>query len=110
MEVPMLRAIPIAMLAAAVAACGSTPPPSEAPVAIQSTPLQAGTGVITQVFPAPPNAGPVGGDSGMRYQRLQVRMDDGRSQFVDVPITEAIGEFARGMRVQITDSAQIRRL
>lgn len=108
----MLRMIPIALFAATIVGCETTSPPqqSRAPVALQSTPLQAGTGVITQVFPAPPNAGPVGGDSGMRYQRLQIRMDSGTSQFVDVPITEAIGEFGRGMRVQITDNAQIRRL
>jgi hypothetical protein len=39
-------------------------------------------------------------------------MDDGRTQWVDVPITEvmAMGEFTSGMRVQLTEKGKVRRM
>jgi hypothetical protein len=124
----MLKALPFAVLAAGLAGCGTfnnepqrsaqpqPQPQAQAPLAARPAPVEAGAGVVTQVFPAPPNAGSAAGSaagsgpSGARYQRLEVRMDNGRTQLVDVPITAAIGEFSRGMRVEITENGRIRQL
>ena len=64
-----------------------------------------GTGVVEAVNPAPAPftaaaGGTVGGD---RLNRLTIRMDDGRRQYID---TDS-GEFTRGTRVRLTDARLI---
>jgi hypothetical protein len=54
---------------------------------------RAGTGVVESVSPAP----------GSSLDRLAIRMDDGRLQYLDTDR----GEVARGMRVRLTDERLI---
>jgi hypothetical protein len=109
---------PIALLAALAAGCSSQPrtQPAAGIKPVQQ-PFMAGTGVVQAVKPAPaPLAVPApasaggqpisasGSQSGM--QRLSIRMDNGRTIFVDTPSTE----FQAGTRVQLTEANEIRRL
>jgi len=108
-------AAPIAILAGFVAGCASQGPANPAPVAVTpiEQPYRAGTGVVQAVTPAP---GPMAGgpntsarnpaataEAGM--QRLHIRMDDGRTQYVDTPSRD----FAPGTRVLLSDANEIRR-
>ena len=117
-------AAPIAVLTALFAGCASRGPAEPAPVAI--SPIEqsygTGTGVVQAVTPAPravvagaggsastsaapttPARSPVGvSDTAM--QRLRIRMDDGRTVYVDTPSRE----FAAGSRVQLSDANEIR--
>src|SRR6185295_18074420 len=78
-------AAPIAILAVFLAGCASRGPATPAPVAV--TPIEqsyrAGTGM----------------------QRLRIRMDDGRMQYVDTTSRD----FAPGTRVLLSDANEIRR-
>jgi len=64
-----------------------------------------GTGVVEAVHPAPaPFTAAAGGSAGGdRLNRLTIRMDDGRRQYLD---TDS-GEFTRGTRVRLTDARLI---
>ena len=117
---------PIAILAAFVAGCASRGPANPAPVSITpiEQPFRAGTGVVQAVTPAPaaiaadpmtPSPGAAATSSTTSrnpaataeggLQRLRIRMDDGRTLFVDAPS----GEFAPGTRVLLSDAREIRR-
>jgi len=117
-------AVPMALVAALFAGCGSPGErsPASASITPQQVPYWTGTGVVQAVTPAPGalNVGRAGDpnpsarnpaatagatkDSGM--QRLRIRMDDGRMLFVDTPSRD----FQPGTRVQLTDNNEIRRL
>jgi hypothetical protein len=108
-------AAPIAVLAALFAGCASRGP--ESPTAVSITPIEqpyrAGTGVVQAVTPAPrplaaaPNASArnpaATAETGM--QRLRIRMDDGRTLYVDT----SSRDFAPGARVLLSDANEIRR-
>ena len=108
-------AAPTAVLAVFLAGCASHGPATPAPVAVTpiEQPYRAGTGVVQSVTPTP---GPVAAgpntsarnpaataETGM--QRLRIRMDDGRTLYVDTPSRD----FAPGTRVLLSDANEIRR-
>lgn len=115
---------PIAVLTALFAGCASRGPAEPAsPVAIKpiEQPYRAGTGVVQAVTPAPRAvvAGPAATTSAApatsarspavisqtEMQRLRIRMDDGRTVYVDTPSRE----FKAGERVLLSDANEIRR-
>ena len=70
---------------------------------------RSGTGVVESVARAPaPLTAAAGGGTAQAdpLNRLTIRMDDGRRQYID---TDS-GEFQRGMRVRLTDERLIERL
>jgi hypothetical protein len=118
----------LAILAAFLAGCSTSPAPEARPVGVTpiDQPYRAGTGVVQAVTPAP---GPIAAGpqtsatspaaassspaaasgspakastSGM--QRLRIRMDDGRMMYVDTPSRE----IAVGQRVLLTDAKEMR--
>jgi hypothetical protein len=105
---------PIAVLTALFAGCASRGPAETAPVAVTpiEQPYRAGTGVVQAVTPAPAAvvAGPntsarspaAVSEAGM--QRLRIRMDDGRTLYVDTPSRD----FRPGARVLLSDANEIR--
>ena len=111
-------AAPIALLAAVLAGCSSPPrTPQASTVKPVAQPYIAGTGVVQDVKPAPAPlvAGPgqtpataatpaTASKTGM--QRLAIRMDNGRTIYVDTPSSE----FQKGTRVQLTEANEIRRM
>lgn len=120
---------PIAVLTALFAGCASRGPAEPAPVAISpiEQPYRGGTGVVQAVTPSP-RAVVAGADSSSGYaasgnaaapmasprspaaasetpmQRLRIRMDDGRTVYVDTPSRD----FVAGSRVQLSDANEIR--
>jgi hypothetical protein len=127
----MIRsALPLAVVAAlGLSACGSSPDRDPAPRAAapaapagQPLPYRAGSGVVQSVTPAPraasagASAAPVTTTRGEpvtsagattaagQYQRLAIRMDDGRVQYVDMagPDIPPVGT-----RIQLTPDHQI---
>ena len=106
---------PIAVLTALFAGCASRGPAETAPVAVTpiEQPYRAGTGVVQAVTPAPGPlaAGPntsarnPGASAQTGMQRLRVRMDDGRTLYVDTPSRE----FVAGTRILLSDANEIRR-
>ena len=109
-------AAPIAILAAFVSGCASRGPENPAPVSITpiEQPYRAGTGVVQAVTPAPHAvvAGPSTSSSSRSpaavsqadMQRLRIRMDDGRTLYVDTPSRQ----FVAGSRVLLSDANEIR--
>jgi hypothetical protein len=113
----MIRsALPLAVVAAlGLSACGSSPDRDPAPRAAapaapagQPVPYRAGSGVVQAVTPAPRTAS-AGGSTPVtttrgEFQRLAIRMDDGRVQYVDMagPDIPPVGT-----RIQLTPDHQI---
>jgi len=62
-----------------------------------------GTGVVESVNPAPSPFTAAAGGGAEQLNRLTIRMDDGRRQYLD---TDS-GEFTRGTRVRLTDARLI---
>lgn len=132
----MIRsALPLAVLAAlGLSACGTdpnniaTPAPSASASQVQPAPYRAGSGVVQSVTVAPSASGGGSASSPVmttrsepvtsagttatpvaragQMQRLAIRMDDGRIQYVDMagPDIPAVGT-----RVQLTPDHQILR-
>jgi hypothetical protein len=104
----MTKLTPFALAAAALlGACNTmSPPQSNTPnIVTNVNALRPGTGVVQSVIPAPVMAGAATGSS-EPMQRLEIKMDNGRMQYVDTPSRD----FAKGARVQLTDDNLIRRL
>lgn len=109
-------AAPIAILAAVLAGCSSSPrTPQVVTVKPVAQPYIAGTGVVQDVKPAPaplvagqenPARAPATAGSTTGMQRLAIRMDNGRMLYVDTPSSE----FQKGTRVQLTEANEIRRM
>jgi hypothetical protein len=126
----MIRsALPLAVVAAlGLSACGTSPDRDPAPRAAaptapagQPVPYRAGSGVV-QAVTAAPRAASAGGSAPVtttrgqpvtsagastaigQYQRLAIRMDDGRVQYVDMAGTDIPPV---GTRVQLTPDHQI---
>lgn len=103
-------AVPLSLLALATLSACSTPPqtggPSQAAPNIvpHVHPYRAGTGVVQAVMPTPVAAG--AGASAEPMQRLEIKMDDGRIQYVDT----SSRELTKGTRVQLTEDKLIRKL
>ena len=99
---------PIAVLTALFAGCASRGPAEPAPVAIKpiEQPYRAGTGMVQSVTPAPRAvvAGASTAVSETAMQRLRIRMDDGRTLYVDTPSRE----FVAGSRILLSDANEIR--
>jgi hypothetical protein len=100
----MAKSLPLVVLAAALAACSSNPPqqpPRE--IVTNVHPYMAGTGVVQSVVAAP--AG-MAASSAEPMARLEIKMDNGRVQYVDTPSRD----FTRGTRVQLTEDRLIKRI
>jgi hypothetical protein len=104
----MIRLIPLALIAAALAAC-STPQSRQAPaprIVTIEHPYTPGTGVIQSVAPTPVASAAAGSSSPREpLQRLEVKMDNGKMQYVDTPSRD----FSKGMRVTLTPDRYIKR-
>ncbi len=104
----MAKLTPFAIAAVALlGACSTTPPQPTTPIATIVHPMRAGTGVVQAVMPAPIMAGATAsaGSSGP-MQRLEIKMTDGRMQYVDI----RSGEIAKGDRVQLSEDGIIRKV
>lgn len=122
------RALPLAVLAAlGLSACGTDPrmgepSPRSSAVHTQPVPYRAGSGVVQSVTPAPSMASAGGTGAPVTttraepvtsagattapgpHQRLAIKMDDGKMQYVDMagPDIPAVGT-----RVQLTPDYKI---
>jgi hypothetical protein len=104
----MAKLTPFAVAAVALlGACSSTPPQPTTPIATIVHPMRAGTGVVQSVTPAPIMAGATASSgSSAPMQRLEIKMTDGRVQYVDTKS----GELAKGDRVQLSEDGIIRKV
>ena len=113
MKIPARLSI---LAVAALGACAGPNNPASTesmPVVAQQVPYYTGTGVVQWVRPAPGMAS--AGASSARgaaapepggLNRVAIRLDDGRMVYVDTTSRD----FAPGMRVQLTDNFEIKRL
>jgi hypothetical protein len=104
----MAKLSPFAVAAVALlGACSATPPQPVTPnIATIVHPMRAGTGVVQSVTPAPIMAGATASaGSSEPMQRLEIKMNDGRVQYVDTKS----GEIAKGDRVQLSEDGIIRK-
>jgi len=102
-----MKLTPFALAAVAVlGACSmmSPPPASTTPnIVTNMNPLRPGTGVVQSVTAAPVAPGAAYAEP---FQRIEIKMADGRMQYVDTPSRE----IAKGDRVQLSEDNVIRRL
>ena len=102
-----MKLTPFALAAVAVlGACSmmSPPPASTTPnIVTNMNPLRPGTGVVQSVTAAPVAPGAAYAEP---FQRIEIKMADGRMQYVDTPSRE----IAKGDRVQLNEDNVIRRL
>jgi hypothetical protein len=108
----MAKLIPFAVIASAAVALSacSTPPqvggPSQSKPNIVTNvhPYTAGSGVVQSVMPTPVVPGT--GAPSESTQRLEIKMDNGKIQYVDTTSRE----FSKGTRVTLTEDRLIRRM
>ena len=106
----MTRLIPLAAVALALGAC-STPPPQGGPgqpprnIVTIVHPYTPGTGVIQAVYPTPGASSAAAGGTAQPLQRLEIKMDNGKVQYVDT----SSREFTKGQRVTLTQDHYIKR-
>jgi hypothetical protein len=97
-------AVPLSLVALAALSACSTPPQTGGPaqsspnIVTNVHPYYAGNGTVQSVMPTP------GGSSDM--QRLEVKMDDGRIQYVDT----SARDFTKGSRIQLSQDRTIKRM
>jgi len=96
----------LALSLAALAALGACHSP--APItSVQPAPVayRAGFGTVQAVTPAPLGMAAAGasGQSGTQLYRLTVKMDDGRTQYIDVDTPE----WSKGQRVELSEDRLI---
>jgi hypothetical protein len=102
----MPKLLPLAVIAtaAALGAC-STPPQQTAPRVVTNViPYTPGNGVVQAVFAAP--VGQAQTTSAEPMARLEIKMDNGKVQYVDTTSRE----FTRGSRVQLTQDRLIKKI
>ena len=105
----MVKLTPFAIAAVALlGACSANPPQPTTPnIATIVHPMRAGSGVVQAVMPAPIMAGATASaGSSEPMQRLEIKMNDGRVQYVDTKS----GELAKGDRVQLSEDGIIRKV
>ena len=106
----MSRTLPLAALVVASLAACQTPPQTGGPaqptpkIVTNVHPYTAGNGVVLSVSPTPTIA--AAGSSSEPMQRLEIRMDNGTTQYVDTPSRD----FSKGQRVTLTEDKVIRRM
>ena len=105
----MKRLMPLAVIAAALAAC-TTPPPQSGPapavnVVTNVHPYRPGNGVVQSVSATPVAAAAAGSSTAQPMQRLEIKMDNGTIQYVDTPSRE----FTKGMRVSLSEDRYIKK-
>ena len=106
----MIRLIALSVLvAAALGACSTPSQQASAPQATPKVvtnvhPYSPGQGTVTAVMPTPGSA--AAGGTGEPLQRLEIKMDNGQVQYVDV----ASKDFTKGTRVQLTQDKLIRKM
>jgi len=102
----MAKLTPFALAAIALlGACSTTPPQSTTPNIITNvTPMLPGTGVVQAVMPQPVFAGAAAGSS-EPMRRLEVKMSDGKVQYIDTK-----SEISKGDRVQLSEDGIIRKV
>jgi hypothetical protein len=105
-DIMVRLAVPLSILAlATLSACTTPPPTGAAPnIVTHVHPYRAGTGVVQAVMPTPAMA--AAGGSAEPMQRLEIKMDDGRIQYVDT----SSRELTKGTRVQLTEDKLIKKL
>ena len=98
----MSKLAPFALAAVALlGACSTTPPQSPTPrIVTNDNALRAGSGVVQNVMPAPVMA-----STGEQLRRLEIKMSDGRMQYVDTRSPE----ISKGDRVQLSNDGFIRK-
>ena len=105
-----MKTIPFALAAVAVlGACSmmSPPPGNTTPnIVTNVNTLRPGTGVVQTVTPTPGTSITAGSGSSEPLQRLEIKMSDGRLQYIDTPSRE----IAKGDRVQLSSDNVIRRI
>ena len=102
----MAKLTPFALAAIALlAACSTTPQPTAPNISTIVHPLRAGTGVVQAVMPAPMMVS-AGAGSSEPLQRLEIKMSDGRMQYVDTRSRE----IAKGDRIQLGEDGVIRKV
>jgi hypothetical protein len=104
----MAKLIPFAVAAVALlGACSANPPQPITPnIATIVHPMRAGTGVVQAVMPTPMMVSAGAGSSSEPLQRLEIKMSDGRMQYVDTRSRE----IAKGDRVQLGEDGIIRKV
>jgi hypothetical protein len=103
----MAKLTPFALAAIALlAACNTTPQSASPTISTIVHPLRAGTGVVQAVMPAPIMVSAGAGSSSEPLQRLEIKMSDGRMQYVDTRSRE----IAKGDRVQLGADGIIRKV
>jgi hypothetical protein len=110
----MTKLVPLAVVALVLGACSTTPPPQQGGPAQASPrivthvhPYEPGNGVVQSVSATPqmPGASAGAGTSAGPMQRLEIKMDNGKIQYVDTTSRE----FTRGTRVTLTEDRYIKR-
>ena len=101
----MAKLTPFALAAIALLGACSTPPQATPTIATIVHPLRAGTGVVQAVMPAPMMVSASAGSS-EPLQRLEIKMSDGRMQYVDTRSRE----IAKGDRIQLGEDGIIRKV
>ena len=107
----MAKLTTLAVIAAAavttLAACGTTPPAKTPSIVTNEVPYQPGMGTVQAVTQAPVLAVAGAGASATTdpLKRLHVRMDNGRTQFIDTA-----SSIRPGARVELTPDRKIRTL
>lgn len=93
---------------ALLGACSTTPQSSAPNIATIVHPLSAGSGVVQAVMPAPVMVAGATASAGSSepMQRLEIKMSDGKMQYVDV----RSNEIAKGDRVQLGADGIIRKV
>jgi hypothetical protein len=105
----MPKLLPLVVIAttAALAACSSAPPQQPAPRIVTNViPYTPGNGVVQAVYAAPAGQPITPPSSAEPMARLEIKMDNGKIQYVDTPSRE----FTRGSRVQLTEDRLIKRI
>jgi hypothetical protein len=104
----MNKLIALSVVAAfALGACASQPGPSQQKVFTNVYPYTPGQGTVTAVMPAPgQGSAAAGAGATAPIQRLEIRMDNGTVQYVDVPSKD----FAKGTRVNLSQDKLIRKI
>ena len=107
----MAKLTTLAVIAAAavttLAACGTTPPARTPSIVTNEVPYQPGMGTVQAVTQTPVLAVAGAGASATSepLKRLHVRMDNGRTQYIDT-----VSSVRPGARVELTSDRKIRTL